>query len=95
MTTERVDIQGTSATPAGTQPTTTIVEHRSGGGFGSVLIGLAVLIGVVFLAYFLVLRQDNENIETRAVTEAAAAVGEGAQKVGDAAEKAGDKLTSE
>lgn len=92
MSTEQIDTVSTTA--PGTQPHTTIIERRSGG-FGSVLIGLALLIGVVLLAYFLVLREDNEAIETRAVTEAAQAVSEGAEKVGDAAEKAGDKLSRE
>ena len=85
MTDERT----ATTTTDGVQPThthTTVVEKRGGG--GGILIGLALLIGVIVVAYFLMNRADNENAQTSAITEAAQSVSDGAEKVGDAAKKA-------
>ena len=78
--------EGTTTTPAGG---TTVVTTGSGGGgglgsIGGALIGLAAILAVLFVGWYLV--QHNKRVETRgdAVTSAARSVGSAARKVGDA-----------
>jgi len=73
-------------------PHTTVIE-RSGGGMGTVLIAMVLLIAVLAGAWFLFNQNQAENRKTDAITRAADKVGEGAQKVGDSAQKAADKTT--
>ena len=73
-------------------PRTTVIE-RGGGGAGTILIGVVLLIAVLVGAWFLINQNQTENRKTDAISRAADKVGEGAQKVGDSAQKAADKTT--
>jgi len=65
------------------EPHTTIIE-RSGGSGAGLLIGFALLVGVVLAAYFLFIQDRNETAKTDAITSAAKSVEKTADKVGDA-----------
>lgn len=68
------------------EPHTTIIERRGGG--AGMLIGIAVLIGVVVLAFFAFNMARNDDLKTKSVTDAAQSVGSAADKAGDAIDKA-------
>lgn len=67
---------------------TTYVD-RGGSGFGSVLIGIAILAMVAVIAFFLLNQNRNDAIRTNAVTSAASSIADStasaAQDVGNAA----------
>jgi hypothetical protein len=67
---------------------TTYVD-RGGSGFGSVLIGIAILAVVAVIAFFLLNQNRNDAIRTNAVTSAASTIADStasaAKDVGDAA----------
>ncbi|MBX9815705.1 MAG: hypothetical protein A4S12_02635 [Proteobacteria bacterium SG_bin5] len=64
-----------------------VVERRGGAGM---LIGLAVLLLVAVVAYFLITQSRNDTRRTDAVTSAAEQVGDSAKKAGDAVERSID-----
>jgi hypothetical protein len=66
---------------------------RGGGGFGGVIIGIAVLALVAIVAFFLLTQSRNDNLRTSAVTGAAHSVSSAAGDVGSAATRAGDAAT--
>ena len=70
---------------------TTYVD-RGGSGFGSVLIGIAILAAVAVIAFFLLNQNRNDAIRTNAVTSAASSIADStasaAQDVGNAANQA-------
>lgn len=63
-------------------PHTTVIERRGGG--AGLLIGLAVLLLVAVIGYFLIQQSRNESRRSDAVAGAAKAVGDAAKKAGDA-----------
>ena len=63
------------------QPQTVVVERSGGGGFGMVVVGLVLLIGVLVGAYFLFNATQSETKKNDAISRAA-------DKVGDTADKA-------
>jgi len=71
---------------------TTIVDRGGGSGFGSVIIGIAILAAVAVIAFFLLNQNRNDAIRTNAVTSAASSVADSAagaaQDVGNAANTA-------
>lgn len=68
------------------EPHTTIIERRGSG--AGMLIGIAVLIGVVVLAFFAFNMAQNDNLQTKSITSAADSVGAAADKAGDTIDKA-------
>ncbi|MES2096279.1 MAG: hypothetical protein V4459_05930 [Pseudomonadota bacterium] len=65
-----------------TTPQTVIVERGStGGGVGTILIGLALLVAVAIGAYFVINSGKNDAKKTDAISRAADKVGDSAQKV--------------
>lgn len=68
------------------EPHTTIIERRGGG--GTMLIGLALLVAVLVLGFFVYSMTRNDNLQTKAITGAADSVGAAADKAGDAVDKA-------
>jgi len=70
-------------------PQTIVVER---GGFGTILIGLALLIAVVVGAWFLLSANHNDLKKTNAITSAADKIGDSADKVGESAEKTANRI---
>ena len=96
-TTERTDGVTTERTvERGNTGGTTIVERR-GGGMGGILIGIAVLVLVAIVAFFLMNANKNDAMRTQAVSGAASSVAESAagaaESVGNAASNAADAVT--
>ena len=67
-------------------PHTTVIERRGSG--AGLLIGIAVLLLVAVVAFFLFNQGRNDSIRTDAVTKAAKDVGDSAKKAGDAVDDA-------
>jgi hypothetical protein len=67
-------------------PHTTVVERRGGG--AGLVIGLALLVAVALLAWFLLAENRNDTIRTNAVAGAAESVERTADKVGEAVDGA-------
>jgi len=63
-------------------PHTTVIERRGSG--AGLLIGIAVLLLVAVVAYFLIAQNRNDTLRTNAVTSAAKDVGDTAKKAGEA-----------
>lgn len=64
---------------------TVVVERRGGG--GGLLIGLAVLVLVAVIAYFVVMRGDSETAKNNAIAGAAKSVESTADKAGAAIDR--------
>jgi hypothetical protein len=64
---------------------------RGGNGFGSLMVGIAVLAVVAIIAFFVIQSSRNDAIRTDAVSSAASSVagsaGAAADRVGDAADR--------
>ena len=97
MATERVTERSDGVTAERTverQDTggTTVVERRGGGGAGTILAIVALIALVAIVAYFLMNANQQEALQTDAVTDAAASVSESAssaaENVSEAAERA-------
>ena len=97
MATERVTERNDGVTAERTverQDTggTTVVERRGGGGAGTILAIVALIALVAIVAYFLMNANQQEALQTEAVTDAAASVSDSAanaaESVGDAAQQA-------
>jgi hypothetical protein len=71
-------------------PQTTVVVQR--GGFGTILIGLALLVAVMIGAWFLLSEKHSDLRKNDAIATAADKIGDSADKVGDSAEKAANKI---
>jgi hypothetical protein len=65
---------------------------RGGGGFGALMVGIAVLAVVAIIAFFVLQQSRNDSIRTDSITHAADSVagsaGTAASRVGDAADRA-------
>lgn len=75
---------------------TTYVD-KGGSGVGGVLIGIAVLVMVAIVAFFLLQSNRNDAMRTQAVTSAASSVADSAStaagSVGEAANRAADSAS--
>ncbi|WP_296815479.1 hypothetical protein [Brevundimonas sp.] len=65
-----------------------VVVERGGGGAGTIVAVIIGLVLVAIVAWFLMNMNQQNAIETDAVTEAAGSVGEAAENVGEAAQRA-------
>jgi hypothetical protein len=91
---ERMTERPDSATePVVERDSGTTYVDRGGSGVGGVIIGIAVLALVAIVAFFLLTQSRNDNLRTRAVTDAASSVGQAADTVGSAASRAADSAT--